>query len=215
MRQFHKISALIAALAISSGIVSAQCISLDGEWTATLDSIGSYTVNLPGTLDMAGAGIPSTLKPAMEKPQLFRLTRKRSYIGPCTYSRIIEIPEKMAGKPLRLSMERVLWKSRVCIDGKPVKGENISLNSPHVFELPPLTQGPHLIEITIDNRLQRDISFSNLCHSYTDDTQTVWNGVLGNFTLCAIPQIDLGSPEIYPDIKEGNIEVRILSLIHI
>lgn len=209
MRQFHKISALIASLAISSGILSAQCISLDGEWTATLDSIGSYTVNLPGTLDMAAAGIPSTLKPAMEKPQLFRLTRKRSYIGPCTYSRIIEIPEKMAGKPLRLSMERVLWKSRVCIDGKPVKGENITLNSPHVFELPPLTQGPHLIEITIDNRLQRDISFSNLCHSYTDDTQTVWNGVLGNFTLCAIPQIDLGSPEIYPDIKEGNIEVRI------
>lgn len=198
---------LSAGLLASCGILSAQCINLAGEWNARLDSISEHTVQLPGTLDMAGVGNQSTLEPAMEKPQLLRLTRRVSYIGPCTYSRTIDIPKEMAGKPLRLTIERVLWKSTLKVDGREIKGENISLNSPHSFEISPLNAGKHLIEITVDNSSQRDISFSNLCHSYTNDTQTMWNGVLGDFTLCTIPQVEIEKTKVYPDVKTGTIDV--------
>lgn len=200
------ISVLIAATIVSH----AQCIDLAGDWNAKLSNGQEASVSLPGTLDMAGVGITDTLKPAMEKPQLLRLTRKVSYIGPCTYSRFVDIPENMSGKPLRLVMERVLWKSTLKIDGKSVKGENLSLNSPHRFDISPLPAGKHLFEITVDNRRQRDISFSNLCHSYTDDTQTIWNGVLGSFSLCVVPEVDIESLRVYPDISNQNISVDVV-----
>ena len=190
-------------------LAAAQCLSLAGEWEATLASGKSGTIELPGTLDIAGIGQPDTMQPAMTKPQLLRLTRKVSYIGPCTYSRTVEIPRHMTGKPLRLTMERVLWKSALTIDGKPVTGENISLNSPHTFNIGPLAAGPHLFEITVDNRPQRDISFNNLCHSYTNDTQTIWNGLLGRFTLCVVPPVSFGRPQVYPDISDASIDVTL------
>lgn len=207
--EFLRSVALFAGLFASSGSLSAQCVSLAGEWNARLDSAGVHTVQLPGTLDMAGVGSPCTLKPAMEKPQLLRLTRKVSYVGPCTYSRTVDIPKDMAGKPLRLTMERVLWKSTLKVDGREIKGENLSLNSPHSFDISALTAGKHLFEITVDNRAQRDISFSNLCHSYTNDTQTMWNGILGDFTLCAVPQIEIEKTKVYPDVEKECIEVDI------
>lgn len=187
----------------------AQNLSLAGDWTAKFPSGKSAEVALPGTLDMAGVGEPNRLQPAMEKPQLLRLTRKVSYVVPCTYSRTVDIPAEMAGKPLRLTMERVLWKSTLAIDGKPIKGENISLTTPHYFEIPPLKAGKHTFEITVDNTRQRDISFSDLCHSYTNDTQTMWNGVLGDFTLSVVPEVALGSIRVYPDLDRNGIEVKI------
>lgn len=205
----YKLSIAATALVLSSGIISAACLDLSGEWTARLESGQKHTLTLPGTLDMAGIGTSNALKPAMEKPQLLRLTRKVSYIGPCTYSRHIDIPKEMSGKPLRLYMERVLWKSTLRIDGKEATGENISLNSPHTFEIPALKSGRHLFEITIDNRRQRDISFDNLCHSYTNDTQTMWNGVLGKFRLCTVPDINIGNPQVYTDVKTGNVDVML------
>lgn len=196
------------AICLLTGVfssASAQSIKLDGMWKAVLSSGQTAEVTLPGTLDMAGVGIPNALNPAMEKPQLLRLTRKVSYVGECGYSRTIEIPEDMANRPLRLEMERVMWKSSLKIDGKELGQENISLNSPHCFDIPPLSAGKHLFDITIDNSEQRDISFSNLCHSYTNDTQTMWNGVLGNFKLSVAPTVELRSLNVYPDIKKGEI----------
>lgn len=207
MKVSSKISLLIAGLATLSIPLSAQCISLAGDWEVRIDSAQPKTVKLPGTLDMAGVGTPSTLKPAMEKPQLLRLTRKVSYIGPCTYSKTIEISKEMSGKPLRLTMERVLWKSSVKVDGREINGNNISINSPHIVELPPLSAGRHLIEITVDNRAQRDISFSDLCHSYTNDTQTIWNGILGDFSLCAIQKVEINKPKVYPVVRNGSIDI--------
>lgn len=118
----------LSALLACAASLAAQTIQLNGEWTATLPGEKPQAMQLPGTLDMAGIGQPDTLQPAMTKPQLLRLTRKHSYIGPCTYARTIEITPDMAGKPLRLTMERVLWKSSLKVDGKPVGTANESLH---------------------------------------------------------------------------------------
>lgn len=199
----------LSALLACAASLAAQTIQLNGEWTATLPGEKPQAMQLPGTLDMTGIGQPDTLQPAMTKPQLLRLTRKHSYIGPCTYSRTIDITPDMAGKPLRLTMERVLWKSSLKVDGKPVGTANESLTTPHYFSIAPLSAGPHKFEITVDNSRQHDISVDNLCHSYTNDTQTMWNGVLGDFKLTVVPAVELEAVRITPDIATGNVTADI------
>lgn len=199
----------ICLTAVISLCVAAGNIDLSGDWNVKLSDGTEAVVRLPGTLDMAGIGEPNTLGPEMKKPQLLRLTRKVSYIGPCSYTRTINIPKEMAAKPLRLKMERVLWKSTLKIDGDTVAGGNNSLVAPHYFDIAPLKAGSHTFEITVDNSRQYDISTQNLCHSYTNDTQTMWNGILGEFSLSVVPDFEIDQIKIFPDLARSGIEVEI------
>lgn len=167
-------------------------IELGGQWTL-VDTAGvrvDKEVALPGTLDMAGIGQPSTLPMEMGSEQLRHLTRRVSFVGEAVYMRKITVPKQMAGKPLRLVLERVLWKSSVRIDGKDIGQVQESLVAPHIFHIPNgLKAGEHRLELTIDNRQQYDISYNCMAHAYTDETQTRWNGVLGNMSLELEPVI--------------------------
>lgn len=188
-----------------------QTISLQGEWKVALDSAGTafaHTISLPSTLDMAGLGTPNTLQPALTKPQLSRLTRRVSHIGPAWYERRVNITPDMAGRPLELRLERVLWRSRLYIDGTDTRLQQESLVAPHVFMLADgLSAGWHTLKLCIDNRQQYDISVDQLAHAYTDDTQTKWNGVLGEMTLRALPDIYINKVEVYPDPRESAVDV--------
>ena len=129
---------------------------------------------------MARKGTSNRLVPKLEKPQLLRLTRKNAYVGVAWYKREINIPKSMAGQPLEFSFERVLWQSRLWIDGEEVAGAQESLIAPHRFVMPKgLSAGKHIIALRIDNRKRYDISANDLAHAYTNDTQIMWNGVLG------------------------------------
>ena len=180
-------------------------IDLSGEWTVTLDSGNPTAIILPGTLDDAGIGEPNTLTPMLQKPQLSRLTRKHSYIGVARYERTISINKELAGKPLELLLERVLWKSCVAIDGKDCGQVQESLVSPHVFTIGGLSEGEHQLTVTIDNTKQHDISVDNLAHSYTNDTQTMWNGMLGRIELRQQPVIS--DVQVYPNVKDKLVKI--------
>lgn len=179
-------------------------IDLSGQWQVRLDSATAepHDITLPGTLDMANLGEPDTLSIALEKPQVLRLTRRHSFIGPAYYTRTIEVPESMSGRPLRLTLERVLWKSIISIDGKTLDSTatQVSLVTPHEYVIAKgLDAGSHELTLCIDNRKQYDISVDELCHSYTDATQTKWNGVLGKMELRALGDVDIERVEVYPD----------------
>lgn len=201
--------ALIAIL-VGIGIhASALGYDLSGSWSVTLkgDTTGNVIV-LPGTLDAAGIGTPDTLTPALKRPQLSHLTRKHRYVGQATYSREFEITPGDAFKPLRFTLERVMWRSKVSIDGHEIPGEGESLVAPHYFELPDgLAAGKHTIEVAIDNTKQYDISFDNLAHAYTDDTQIMWNGILGNMTLEVVPAVEIVDLQVYPSVDNSVVKV--------
>ena len=142
-------------------------ISLAGKWQFAMDStdIGitekwfersfADKIQLPGTTDEAGYGIPNTLLPSVEKPQILHLTRKNSYVGPAWYSRGISIPSNWEGKSIELKLERVIWQTSVWVDDNPVQGSCESLISPHRFDLTGyLTPGKHklTIRVSIINR---------------------------------------------------------------
>lgn len=206
-----------------SGISSAQnLVDLSGSWALALDSLDvgekerwyqqsfSDNINLPGTTDLAGKGIPNQLTPKLEKPQLLRLTRKNSYVGAAWYNREIDVPKSMAGQPLELSLERVMWQSRLWVDGEEVSGAQESLIAPHRYLIQKgLSAGKHRITLRIDNRKRYDISAGNLAHAYTNDTQIMWNGVLGKMNLSVREDVSIRGVNVYPDVANKKVRVVI------
>ena len=216
MKKFILSFCLLCALSA----VAQTKIDLSGEWRFQLDSLnqgieGAWhsaalndCVTLPGTTDSNAKGIPNELKPALQKPQLLHLTRKHSYVGPAWYQRTFDVPREMAGKPLRIKLERVMWLSSLWVDGKQVGEPQESLVAPHVYVLPEgLNAGKHTIALRIDNSKQHDISVDNLAHAYTNDTQVMWNGVLGEMTMEALPSVYISNLRIYPDANARKVMV--------
>ena len=197
----------LALLALPLFVFAQQRLDLSGEWKVSLNNSGVQTIMLPNTLDGAGIGEPNTLSPALTKPQLSRLTRKHSFIGEAKYQREITITKKLAGKPLELLLERVMWRSRLLIDGQDAGQTQESLVSPHVFHIKGLTEGKHTITLIIDNRKLHEISVDNLAHSYTNDTQIMWNGVLGRMELSMAPVIT--DVQVYPDVEKQQVDIKV------
>ena len=186
-----------------------QRLDISGEWTVCIDGNEKHSIQLPNTLDGAGLGEANTLTPALTKPQLSRLTRKHSFTGQATYQRGITITKEMAGKTLELLLERVMWRSRLLVDGKDLGQMQESLVSPHVYRIKGLTEGKHTLTLIIDNNKLHDISVDNLAHSYTNDTQIMWNGVLGRMELGVEPQIN--DVQVYPDVDKSCISVKVMA----
>ena len=211
-------------LSIQKG--NAQQIDLAGQWKFSLDAQDQgvkekwfnqtlkQTIQLPGTTDEAGFGISNSLEPKLEKPQLLHLTRKNSYVGAAWYSKEVIIPETWKGKSIILKLERVIWNTTVWVDGKQ-STSNESLISPHYFDLSNLLlPGKHHIIIRIDNRKQHEMSVNNMAHSYTNETQIMWNGVIGNINLEATDPIKLSSIRVFPDIDHKKIKVDVEIVNH-
>lgn len=187
-----------------------DCMDLSGQWEVKLPGgANDGSILLPGTTDLAGYGFPLDKESLSRDEQFRRLARKNSFVGNAVYSREIDIPKTMAGKPLELILERVMWKSIAKIDGKPLDNEEYSLVAPHRHALKEgLSAGKHILTLEVDNSRQYDISFNNLAHAYTNDTQTMWNGVLGKMIIRSIPDVDIISIEIYPSVYSSEIRVK-------
>lgn len=191
-------------------------MDLSGTWQVSLDSLSTFSpIQLPGTTDLAGLGEPNTLEPSIEGEQIQRLTRRHSFLGEAWYVREFNVPRNMAGKPLELILERVIWQSSVWVDGKRLEGAEESLTTPHRYFIPEgLEAGKHEMMLRIDNRKRYDISWRDLAHSYTNDTQVIWNGVLGEISLNALPAVEIAHTDVYPDASTLSAKVRTLLVRH-
>jgi hypothetical protein len=195
-------------------------ISLAGEWTVRLDEQKTgeqqqwfkqkfdTKIQLPGTLDDAGIGHPPTLTDdTLKKDVLIHLQRKHTFIGHAWYAKEITIPQSWSNKHIELFLERVLWTTRVWIDGKEA-GYRESLSVPHTYDVSALlTPGRHLLVIRIDNTKQYDITHLDMAHAYTEGTQIIWNGVIGNMQLTARNKSFIQSVQVYPDVKNKSARV--------
>ena len=198
-------------------------MDLSGEWEIALDSLDKGIsekwymesfpdkITLPGTLCDAGYGTPCTLEPTMDKEIFLNLKRKFDYLGPAWYKKECFIPAEWNEKDVFLTLERVIWNSQVWINGTKVEGFNESLTTPHYFNLSKyLVPGENnKIVIRIDNRRQHDISVKNLAHAYTNDTQTMWNGILGKIALTAKDKVQIEELRLTPDIDNQTVNVSI------
>ena len=222
MKQFSQLLFVLCVVTLLSGCgKDTSVISLAGQWEFALDStdVGvseqwyehslEHSIQLPGTTDMAGYGVPCDLEPSISKPQILHLTRKNRYVGPAWYARGVVIPSEWNGKNIELKLERVIWQTRVWVDGKEVGEAQESLVAPHCYNLTDyLPVGKHRIVIRVDNSKRYDISTGDMAHAYTDHTQIIWNGILGEISLTAHDNVFLKNIQVYPDIENRQIRVK-------
>lgn len=192
-------------------------LSLDGTWEYRLDpddqglSEKWYrqhfrpegTLQFPGTLDDAGIGTkPQLNAERVTREVMLHLTRRHEYVGVAWYRKEVVIPADWDNRNVRLFLERALWKTTLWVDGKEA-GSRESLNTPHEYELGTLlTPGKHVLVLRIDNSKQYDISYRDMAHAYTNETQIMWNGLLGNLYLEAVPAVSIGSVQVFPDVDK-------------
>ncbi|HEX3628438.1 MAG TPA: glycoside hydrolase family 2 [Verrucomicrobiae bacterium] len=225
---------IATGLIISSYISGAETIDLSGKWNfqmgGTVTSPFTDTIHLPGTISQAGKGTPFTAQselPALppekfvsskgilfgrstnyakEDLVLMRLQQRFSYIGPAWYRREVNIPKRWAGKDVELSLDRVMWKSQVWVNGQSIGARN-SLTTPHRYEISAaLKPGRNQITICVDN--QRQLAIGDP-HAYTEQSQTIWNGIIGQVALVARDKVRVDGLVLRPDLGRGTVDVTV------
>jgi len=217
-------SSLLTAQQPSGICDSGQVISLAGEWAFKLDpqQVGDKeqwyqkslpdVSKLPGSTDEAGYGTRTTKKSLTELSRVYR------YVGHAWYQKEIAIPQSWAGKHITLFLERCLWVTNVWVDGR-MMGMQESLCVPHIYDLSEvMTPGKHLLTIRVDNSTRynvgrfthrRDKIMTQWAHSYTDATQTIWNGIVGRIALEAADPIWVESVQVYPDVRKKIAKTKV------
>ena len=159
-------------------------LDLSGEWTCAGTNF-TGKARLPGTLADVGLGTlqtPAHFAAYTERTSKTSLARKYKYHGTAVYSRKFTLSAEEAAKPLEGFLERVMWTSRVKIDGRDF-GLCDSLGTSHVHRIPAnaLAPGEHRMEIAIDNTAQYGAVMK--AHGFGEWMQSVWNGAIGRIEL--------------------------------
>ena len=136
----------------------------------------------------------------------FWLSPQKVYTGAAWYQKQVVIPKYWKGKTINLFLERVHWESTVWVDGVKVGMQN-SLATPHNYNLKNVLKvGNHTITIKIDNSI-KDINVGLDAHSISDNTQTNWNGIIGDIKLTSAPKIAIESIKLYTNITTKKVKV--------
>lgn len=191
-------------------------MQLSGSWQFALDPtrIGESSrwfaqnlpdsIQLPGTLDLRHKGFRNT------DTTTLHLNRAYQYTGLAWYRRAINIPEHYRGRHLTLVLERTR-SAQVWIDDVSV-GRSALLQSPQAYEVSAyLTPGVHYLTIAVDNDPQRT-PYGNV-HINSDDTQTNWNGILGDLYLDVTRSTYLDHVRATADISRRQVTVG-LDVVH-
>ncbi|MGB6152037.1 MAG: sugar-binding domain-containing protein [Pricia sp.] len=134
----------------------------------------------------------------------FWLSPNKVYTGPAWYQKKVDIPEDWAGQSIQLHLERAHWETTLWIDGEKVGMKN-TLGTPHDYNLAEnLSPGEHTLTLRVDNRI-KDIDPGVDAHSVSDNTQTNWNGVVGDIKLKAVPPVYIETVQLYPDLGQMRV----------
>ena len=193
-----------------------QRINLDGEWDFELDrdttglEMGFATkklsdkVKLPGTTDINEKG--DTL---VDKTVTTHLSRPYSYFGMAWYQKVVNIPESWEGRHVELFLERTK-PTTLYVDGKEV-GQCDDITVAQSYDLSDyLTPGKHTIALMVDNGYSVPKPLIGSSHAYTEDTQTNWNGIIGDIYLessDAVERIESLRTQPNPNLRGVEVEI--------
>ena len=172
-------------------------ISLNTQWTGNMwnDSLW-YTAP-----EMEAYRQPGNIKVS------FWLSPEKVYYGPAWYQKNVQIPDSWKDELIALHLERAHWETTVWVNDQKVGMRN-TLGTPHDYDMSDyLTPGEHTITIRIDNRI-KNIDPGLDAHSISDNTQTNWNGIVGDIKLITQPKIAFGTVQLYPDVDNKAVLVK-------
>jgi beta-galactosidase len=230
-------SILIAAWTLGE---ARESLNLAGEWRLRLDADDAGLkdnwprtplstpdrIALPNTTDHAGFGFaldtntmrhtgpfPVTTRfPGIVEPERADehgyLVRRHLFVGPAWYEREVVVPESWRGMQVILTLERAIWQTEVWVDGKFASACD-SLVVAHRHELGALTPGTHRLTIRVDNRMIYNLS--TVTHAYGPETQSRWNGLIGNLKLTAVPTTSIRLLATYPASDRRSVRVVMIT----
>lgn len=197
----------------------AEVMNLAGEWGLKLASYSDGittddTCTLPGTLSENSKGKQNN---STDKT---KLSLKYTYTGDATYQKKITIPAEWEDKSVTLSMERTKL-TRVWVNGVEETDYNTSnsIAVPHEYYLKNLVPGQEntiTVQVTNGTGSNEDKSdnvyglFRSKTHMLTAETQTDWNGIIGEVELKATDEIYIKDVMVYPDVKNSQAKVKVV-----
>ena len=188
-------------------------ILLDGKWHVVLEDGTTGQMNLPGTLDENGIGhrdvganqwhpdaVLGNAAGEIDKdaPIATRFTRRYTYEGEARISCKITVPDYGTDR-LFVLVERAR-ALRLLVDGEACAVfRQGTLSTPYIFELTGAAPGEHEFTFLSDNGYP-GMPKAAICYSSaaTDETQTNWNGILGECSMYTRPQNFIDSLRVYP-----------------
>lgn len=188
-------------------------ILLNGKWHVVLEDGTTGQMDLPGTLDENGIGhrdvganqwhpdaVLGNAAGEIDKdaPIATRFTRRHTYEGEARISRKITVPDYGTDRLFVLAERaRAL---RLLVDGEACAVfRQGTLSTPYIFELTGAALGEHEFTFLSDNSYP-GMPKAAICYSSaaTDETQTNWNGILGECSMYTRPQNFIDSLRVYP-----------------
>lgn len=188
-------------------------ILLNGKWHVVLEDGTTGQMDLPGTLDENGIGhrdvganqwhpdaVLGNAAGEIDKdaPIATRFTRRHTYEGEARISRKITVPDYGTDRLFVLAERaRAL---RLLVDGEVCAVfRQGTLSTPYIFELTGTAPGEHEFTFLSDNSYPGMPKVA-ICNSSaaTDETQTNWNGILGECSMYTRPQNFIDSLRVYP-----------------
>ncbi len=188
-------------------------ILLNGKWHVVLEDGTTGQMDLPGTLDENGIGhrdvganqwhpdaVLGNAAGEIDKdaPIATRFTRRHTYEGEARISRKITVPDYGTDRLFVLAERaRAL---RLLVDGEACAVfRQGTLSTPYIFELTGAALGEHEFTFLSDNSYP-GMPKAAICYSSaaTDETQTNWNGILGECSMYTRPQNFIDSVRVYP-----------------
>lgn len=158
-------------------------------------------ITLPGSTDEKRCGELNN------ESTLYRLSRITTYTGPAWYQREIDIPASWSGRRIVLFLERAHWETRAWLNDQPL-GMQDSLCVPHIYDLTAaVSPGRHTLTIRVDNRIKHNVG--SRAHSITEETQTNWNGIIGEIELRATDPVWIEDLQVFPDVEARQARVRL------
>ena len=210
---FLKIGLIFIGLLIKLSVYGQNnWIDVSGEWNVKLDPENEWIKYASGNCKTEGSIIlPASLAEfnfgnKTDSSDFGILTPNYKYIGKAWYSREIQIPTTWKNKEIELFLERVLWESKVFIDGQELSTGD-ALGTPHVHHLGRLTPGRHQLTIRVNNEMVHNIGDKG--HAYGSYTQSIWNGIVGRMELKASDPVNIRSVRTFPDIREDILKLEV------
>lgn len=213
----NSVKAFAVLLLFSTALLGKpDSMDLSGDWRFALDPDNKGvneqwyaetlqdSIRLPATTTTAGKGEVQAEHLSLNAENLRNLFQENRYIGAAWYQRDVIVPANWTeGGSVVLKLERVLWESRIWINGHPVGAER-SLSTPHRYEVGGyLVPGENVITVRIDNR--KLLPVGDIGHGYTEETQTIWNGILGDIVLINRGTFYLDNLMLRPSIQENGV----------
>ncbi|MDY7395808.1 glycoside hydrolase family 2 TIM barrel-domain containing protein [Aureibaculum sp. 2210JD6-5] len=208
----YTLSILLLILIMSCKSDHQDVLDLSGKWTVTLgenleEKLNTLSwdkkegeIQLPGSLQENGFGLKTV------GSDFGVLTPTHKFIGIASYKKDIVIPENWKNKKVELFLDRVLWESKVFIDGKEISVQD-ALGTPHIHKLGQLSPGKHTLEVRVNNDMIHNIGDKG--HAYGEYTQSIWNGIVGKIELQAKDPTHITNVRTFSDIEKDELKIEL------